>query len=420
MTTPTLNRRNFIESTMLGALGVSIFPHLAHAETSSKQAEFFVHVVLEGGCSHTDSWDMKPHTGAAGGFSPINTKVDGFQICEHLSGLAKHADKMALIRGMSGKTGDHAGAAYLGRTSYSKIGTITHPSIASFYCSTIDDHKLRAIPQNILINGNANHPGSGYLPKKYSPVPIHDPLRGLDIAQMKSNTEFNKRIAILAELNHDSSKIANPTIKSYGEFYDQTVRLLNSKELEVFDISKESKEKRDKYGSSKFGQGCLLIRRMFEKGDTKAVEIVLGGWDNHTNIYTTMNGRLNELDTGLSVLINELTSLGIMQNTLIAISTDFGRTPIYNDLPTNANAGRDHFPKVFSQVLIGAGIKGGSIYGKTNATGSDILDEQSTVQDFNATIATALRMNISERVFSPEGRPFTVADKGVPIKKVLA
>lgn len=410
-------RRDFITRTAYTGLGVSLIPTLQAAPSSAKGkvAKHVIYLYLAGGMSHLDTFDPKLDPETKGEFSAISTNVDGMQISEHLPQLAKHGDKMAIVRGMTVTTGDHSGAQYMARTSFKKINTIVHPAMGAWMCHFQDDKQVHALPLNVLVGGPADHPGSGWMPKKFAPVPIQDPLRGLDNSKLKDPTDFNKRIAILQQMNRDTSKINNPAIKGYVEFYDQTVRLLNSKDLECFDITKEPADVRAKYGDNRFGQGCLLARRLIEKAGTKFIEITNGGWDTHVNNFQALTTQLGVLDQAVSALIGDLQARGLLEETLIVLATDFGRTP-----QINVNNGRDHFPKAFSNVLIGAGIKGGQVYGATNSKGTEIADKQVSVPQFNATIAAAIGLPTEEIVISGEGRPFTVANKAEPIKDLLA
>ena len=408
-------RRSFLQQMATSTLGVTVFPHFADAATVAKsKAEHVIFLYMAGGMSHLDTFDPKDDPTVKGEFNSITTNA-GQQISEHLPGLAKHGDKMAIIRSLSVTTGDHAGAQYLNRTGYKHIGTIVHPALGAWMCNIQDDHKTRALPQNVLINGPSDHPGSGWMAKRYSPVPIHDPLRGLDNSTIKNPDEFNRRISILNELNKSAGKAVNASVKGYGEFYDQTIRLLNSKDTEIFDISKESKETREKYGNNKFGQGLCLAKRLIEKGGVKFVEVTHGGWDTHNENFKALTTQLATVDQALTALIEDLRASGLLSKTLIVIATDFGRTPTIN-----INNGRDHFPKAFSQVLIGAGIKGGTVYGQTNKSGTEVADKQISIQDFNATVAAAIGITPEQKLVSPEGRPFTLADKGKVITELLA
>jgi uncharacterized protein (DUF1501 family) len=408
----TLNRREFILNLAATGLGVTVLPSV-NAAPSPKKAEHIIYLFMNGGMSHLDTFDPKTNAEVKGQFNTIKTN-SGADICEHLPKLSKIGDKMAIVRSMTVTTGAHEQAQYLQRTSYKKIGTIVHPNLGAWMCNVKDDKVLRPIPQNVLISGPSDHPGSGWMPKKYAPIPIQDPMRGLDNSALKNKDEFSKRIQILQQLERDAMKVINPQQKAYSEFYDQTIRLLNSTELEVFDLSKEPKETRSKYGDNRFGQGCCLAKRLIEKGGVKFIEVQDGGWDTHVNNFESLETKLKIFDDAISALVDDLQQSGLLEKTLIVISTDFGRTPIIN-----VNNGRDHHPGCFSGALIGAGIKGGQVYGSTDERGMKAVDKVVSVQDFNATIAAAANIPVDLILHSPEGRPFKVADKGVPIQQVL-
>lgn len=408
----TLTRRNFVLNLASTGLGVTVLPHLANAEPS-KKAEHIIYLFMNGGMSHLDTFDPKTNTEVKGEFNSIATNA-GYQISEHLPLLAKHGDKMAIVRSMMVTTGDHAGAQYIQRTSFKKLGTVVHPNMGAWMCHFNEDGKIRSIPRNVLISGQADHPGSGWMPKKYSPIPVQDPLRGLDNTKIKDAAEFTKRISILNQFE-GRDKITNPAERSYAEFYDQTIRLLNSKDLDVFDLTKIDAATREKYGNNRFGQGCCLAKQLIEKGGCKFIEVNDGGWDTHVNNFDALETKLQVFDQAVNALINDLASSGLLQKTLIVVATDFGRTPVIN-----INNGRDHHPISFSCALIGAGIRGGQAYGKTDDKGMRVTESPVSPQDFNATIAAAAGLPIDEIVISPEGRPFKIADKGTPVKALLS
>jgi uncharacterized protein (DUF1501 family) len=408
----TLTRRNFVLNLASAGLGVTVLPNIGAAAPVSK-AEHIIYLFMNGGMSHLDTFDPKTDAEVKGKFNAINTNA-GYQISEHLPKLAKHGDKMAVVRSMMVTTGDHAGAQYIQRTSFKKIGSVVHPNLGAWMCNYTDKGENRVVPQNVLISGPADHPGAGWMPKKYSPVPIADPVRGLDNTKIKNQSEFSKRISILEQLEKDANKIINPTEKSYAEFYDQTIRLLNSSELDVFDLSKEDAMIREKYGNNRFGQGCCLAKRLIEKGGCKFIEVSDGGWDTHVNNFESLETKLATLDQAVDALINDLQASGLLQKTLIVIATDFGRTP-----NININDGRDHHPGAFCGVLIGAGIKGGQAYGASDSKGMKAVQNIVSPQDFNATIAAAANLPVDNVLISPQGRPFKLADKGTPIKALL-
>lgn len=408
----TLSRRNFVLNLASAGLGVTVLPNIGAVAPVNK-AEHIIYLFMNGGMSHLDTFDPKTDAEVKGKFNAINTNA-GYQISEHLPKLAKHGDKMAVVRSMMVTTGDHAGAQYIQRTSFKKIGSVVHPNLGAWMCHYTSKDETKVIPENVLISGSADHPGAGWMPKKYSPIPIADPIRGLDNTKLKNQSEFLKRVSILEQLEKDANKIINPAEKSYAEFYDQTIRLLNSSELDVFDLSKEDAMTREKYGNNRFGQGCCLAKRLIEKGGCKFIEVSDGGWDTHVNNFESLETKLATLDQAIDALINDLQASGLMQKTLIVIATDFGRTP-----NININDGRDHHPGSFCGVLIGAGIKGGQAYGASDNKGMKAVHNIVSPQDFNATIAAAANLPVDDVAMSPQGRPFKLADKGQPIKALL-
>jgi uncharacterized protein (DUF1501 family) len=184
--------------------------------------------------------------------------------------------------------------------------------------------------------------------------------------------------------------------------------------LKAFYLTEEKEELRDKYGRNKFGQGCLLARRLVES-NVRFVEVAFGGWDMHNDIADGLDERGAELDQGLSALLGDLQSRGLLSKTLIVLCSEFGRTP-----KINSRNGRDHYPKVFSTLLAGAGIKGGTIYGSSNPAGAEVAEKPTTIQDFHSTVGHALGLNVHQEVFSSSGRPFTVGDKGNVVAEVFA
>jgi uncharacterized protein (DUF1501 family) len=211
-------------------------------------------------------------------------------------------------------------------------------------------------------------------------------------------------------------KYPQKQVEAYGEFYRQANQLMHSEELKAFDLGQEKAEVRDKYGRDQFGQGCLLARRLVEH-NVRFIEIGLGGWDMHTDLYE--NAKLprvaGTLDRAASVLISDLKVKGLLKNTLVVLGTEFGRSPRLNQ-----NGGRDHHPGAFSGFLAGGGVKGGRFYGKSDKDGFSAEEDDVTVGDFNATIAHALGLPLTKEFFSKSGRPFKVAHDGKPILSLFS
>ena len=400
----TMDRRIFIQTLAATTYGVKAYDT---KPVESVKAKNIIYIYLDGGMSHIDTFDPKDLADIKGDTEKINTTGD-FQISHRLPKLAKVMEHAAVVRGTTSKTGAHAQAQYLNRTSFKPIGTITHPSIGAWIDHVAD--RKKTIPDYVLIDGSSSHPGAGFLPMaECAPLPIVDPRSG--VKNTKKDDKLAARMAMLREVN---SRINSPIANTYNEFYESTVKFLNSKELELFDIYKESKETRERYGESKLGQGLLLAKRMVQ-ADTKFIEVNNNAWDMHNDIAENLDKKLTELDTGVSALVEDLKSEGKLDTTLIVIATDFGRTP-----NINANSGRDHHPKAYSTVLIGAGIKGGITVGESDEKGNDVVGDSYTIADINATVAKLAGLEPYKEHLSPTGRPFKVADKGKVIEDLIA
>ncbi len=202
-------------------------------------------------------------------------------------------------------------------------------------------------------------------------------------------------------------------VRAYGDIYADAVRMMKSEDLKAFDINAESADMHELYGSDTFGQGCLLARRLVEHG-VRFVEVSLGGWDTHNDNFVRVPENCAKLDQGLAALLGDLEKRGLLQETLVVLTTEFGRTP-----KINQNEGRDHYPKAFSSILAGGGIRGGQIYGKTDKGGHEVAENKLLPPDLNATIAYALGLPMDNIIFSPSKRPFTVADKGQPVTSLF-
>ena len=196
--------------------------------------------------------------------------------------------------------------------------------------------------------------------------------------------------------------------------YDDAMAMMKSEDLKAFDLTEEAPEMRAQYGKESFGQGCLLARRLVERG-VRFVEVSLGGWDTHNANFVRVPELCDTLDKALSALIGDLYNRGLLNDTLVVLTSEFGRTP-----DINQNAGRDHYPKAFSAVMFGGGVKGGFTYGKTDKEGREAIENKVKIPDLNASIAYALGLPLDQVIYSPSKRPFTIADKGQPLLDLFA
>jgi hypothetical protein len=297
-------------------------------------------------------------------------------------------------------------------TGYDPRGTIVHPTLGSW----AQFHLGRShptLPSSVVVGAGTSSPG--FFPPALAPIPISNPEVGLTNARATvDDATFRGRVGLMSELDSGfRNKFNVAPVKAYSEFYDETMKLLTSEDLSAFDISKESAATQKLYGTG-FGRGCMLARRLVQHG-VRYVEVRHGGWDMHTDVDGGMSKNGGSMDAGFAALLEDLESTGLLKSTLVCMFSEFGRTPRINE-----NKGRDHYPKAFSTVFAGGGVKGGFVYGATDPKGVEVADKLVTPQDFIATVGAGLGLPIEKVVTSPSGRPFTVGDKGRAISEIFA
>lgn len=423
-----LERRRFISLAAKGLLGVSILPWVGSLPLKgaglglnrplnhAPKAKNVIYLYMSGGMSHIDTFDPKPGTETGGPTQAINTKVDHLKLSENLPLLANHAEKIAVIRGMTSTKGAHEQGNYFMHTSYAQRATIKHPTMGS-WMTKLDGRFNPTLPGAVVVNGGSRHPLAGFLPSSHQPLAIGDPEAGLRNSKMHpglTDDTFEKRLDFSRKLDESFiTKYGSAKINSYADMYDDAIRLMKSGDLSAFDLSKESAQVRESYGEDRFGQGVLLARRLVER-QVRFVEVQLGGWDTHQNNFSRVPEQGAILDQALSALLADLEQRGMLEETLVVLATEFGRTP-----NINVNDGRDHYPKAFSCMLAGGGIKGGQVWGETDREGREVIDQKVEIPDLNATIAFTLGLPLDEIVYSPTRRPFTLSDKGRPITQLI-
>ncbi len=406
-----LSRRQFVARAAKTALGVSILPIGAakqlRAESGGK-AEHCIFFYMSGGMTHMDTFDPKPGTETGGNTKGIATGVAGVQLAEFMPELAKRFNDIAVIRSMTQKTGDHRGGAYWMRTSYEPRATIIHPSMGP-WAQTLLGKRHDTLPDSVVIGGGGEHPGAGFFGPALSPLPIGDPDKGVQNARPYEGVGedlFDKRLDLMNTFDESfRKKFQTDEVKAYTQFYEETLKLMKSEDLETFDLSKEKDydQKVQRYGNTRVGKGAMLAKRLVSSG-VRFVEVVSGGWDMHNDLWNAIPQTGGQLDQALASLIDDLKAEGLFEKTLIVVGTEFGRTPIIN-----ANGGRDHHPRVFSTMFAGGGIVGGQVYGSSDEKGIAVKENPVDPRDFNATIAYALGLDLNKVIYAPSGRPFLVA-----------
>lgn len=411
------NRRDFMSSVARNLLGVSFLPLVSSTASAAsrprKKVKQVIYLYMAGAMSQFETFDPKPGTETGGQGSAIDTNVAGMKISEYLPKLAKLADQMAIVRSLSTETGAHGPGAYVMRTSYREIASTRHPSIGP-WIQKLAGKGNDVLPGSVVIGAGSGHPGAGYLGAQFMPVPIgraRDGLQNSKPPKYLSEAQFDHRMQLAHRFDRTfEKKFATTEVEGYTKLYSEAIRLMRSDELAVFDINKEPQKVREAYGNNNFGQGCLLARRLVQNG-VKFVEVALGGWDDHRNLFNSLPNRAARFDQGMSSLLRDLKSKGMLEETLVVVATEFGRTPNINQ-----NGGRDHFPGAFSCVLAGGGINGGTVYGATDKLGRTVEKDPVSVGEFNSTIAYAMDLPYDEEIYSPDGRPFTIGNGSEPLK----
>jgi hypothetical protein len=416
----SLARRAFLGQAARAAFGITLLDGLAGRPATAAPAAGgtnVIYLMMRGAMSHIDTFDPKPGREEQGETKAIATKLPGVMFGEHLPLLAGLADRLAVIRSLTTETGAHEQGTYLMRTSYAQLNSIRHPAFGSWALHVLGK-RSRDLPGYVLVGNGNEHPGCGFLDPAVTPVPLADPERGLEnIARPAylSQANFERRLSLAERIDGDFKRhYAGRQIEAYDQMYADAVRLMGSGDLAAFDISKEDAATRERYGRSRLGQGCLLARRLVESG-VRCVEVEMGGWDMHRDLWEELPEKVGELDTAMAALIEDLAARGLLGSTLVVLATEFGRTPKVNE-----NAGRDHHPAVFSCVLAGAGVKPGVVHGASDAAGRLPDRDAVSVADFNATIAAACGMPWEKEFVAPNGRPFKIGNDGTPVAAVLA
>jgi hypothetical protein len=417
-----LSRRDALKLTAAGVTGASMsgwLPVLAAraAAQPTKRTKSCILLWMAGGPSHKDTFDLKPGTENGGPFKEIDTSVPGIRISEHFPQFAKQMQHAAILRGMSTLEGAHDRAQYHLHTGYREgQGGVNYPSIGALVAKELGRPEF-PLPNFVTIGGRVF--GSGFLGSKYQPLAVADVRRGVEnLKPLVSGGAFDGRVDLLVEMEkafhrdyQAGAGVAHRTT------YERAVALMKSKEAKAFDISQEPGSMRKAYGDGRFGESCLLARRLIEMG-VSFVEVVLGGWDTHQNNFDRVKTLSQQVDPALSSLITDLKDRGLLDSTLVVWMGEFGRTPKINS--RGAKPGRDHYPRAWSTVLIGGGIKGGQVVGKTDREGAVVTERPISTIDFMATICSILGIDHTKQNTTAIGRPIRIVEKGSkPVKELL-
>jgi uncharacterized protein (DUF1501 family) len=408
---------------------------LAANETKSKPKRSCILLWMNGGPATIDLWDRKTDHENGGPFKEIATKAPGLRIGEHLPKLAEFGNHLAVLRGMSTKEGDHGRGTYIMRTGVAPSAAgIQYPSIGALLSKELGD-PLAELPNFISIAPqrffSVEAYGAGFLGPQYGPLIVGDNqfnavgpnvdqvLKVQDLAKPKSIDEATAaaRIDMLRDMQEEfAAGRPGAMSKTHTAAYDRAIRLMQSEGSKVFDLTTEKAETRDRYGRNLFGQGCLLARRLVEKG-VPFVEVTLGNWDTHNDNFNQVKNLCGILDPAWAALMADLKDRGLLDTTTIVWMGEFGRTPkIVKD-----RTGRDHFANAWSTVIAGGGVKGGQAVGRTSKDGMTVEDRPTSAADLMATVCKILGLNPEKTNMSNVGRPIPLADrKAEAVTEVVA
>jgi hypothetical protein len=387
------------------------------------KAESIIHIFLPGGMAHQETFDPKP-------YSPIEYRgemkaiqgVNGEVFSEAIPKLASVADKFCVIRSMTHGEAAHERGTHNMFTGYKPSPALVYPSFGSVISHEYGPRNN--LPPYVCIPNVPNvYAGSGYLSSSFGPFALGaDParsdfkVRDLELPSGVDEERFVRRRAALQTVN---ARFAGMTyadnVGAMNSFYERANGLLSSPQArEAFRIEKEDAKLRDRYGRNEAGQRLLTARRLVEAG-VRLVTLTYGGWDHHNQITRSVMTQMPPLDQALSTLLSDLSDRGLLDKTLVMVSSEFGRTPKINN-----TAGRDHWPKVFSTLLAGGGIKGGLVYGASNATASEPEDSPVSPEDFATTVYHLLGIVADKELMAPGDRPIEIVDGGKVIQDIIA
>ena len=443
---PALSRRDWLRVASAGALCASLsgwFGALAQdAARNPQRRRACILLWMDGGPSQLETFDVKPGQANGGPSREIATNVPGIRISEHLPQVARHVDRMAIIRSMSTRVADHGLGAYLMHTGHVN-GPVNYPAMGSLFAKELAAPALELPPFISIAPRTYSSPsyGSGFLGPQYAPlvmaqggmVPSYDvPGLGSDDYMRQLRIQDVQRPAGIAEERNaarvqlaqemDAEFVRSrpaTTALSHQAAYRRAVTLMTSAAASAFDVEQEPAALRDRYGRNVFGQGCLLARRLIERG-VPFVEVTLSGvgngWDTHVDNFANVRQLNGVLDPAWATLMADLQDKGLLDTTLIVWAGEFGRTP-----HINRENGRDHWATSWSTVLAGGGIRGGRVVGRTSADGSDVAERPVDPQDFLATIGRALGIDITRQNDSNVGRAIRITEPSArPIQEVLS
>lgn len=419
------SRRELLRYSLAGTAGLmladkfNLYALAAEAQAPKTllkgKAKSVIQVFLWGGMSHSDTWDPKPDAGYdyTGQFAAtIPTNVKGIRLGELFPELAKQADKYSIIRSMTHRNNGHETAAYIMQTGHMPGERLAYPCIGAVFAlfkGYNAGYKGIIPPYVVLTQPQGRFSEAGFLGAKCKPFATGgDPnagrfevegvvARGIADNRQKSRRDLLGKMNTLRHAMPD-----NPQLAQSLEAEEQAYNLILGKGKEVFDLSLEKPELRDRYGRNTFGQDCLVARRLVESGVPYVTINYPGGWDTHSNHFLTMRRQCPNLDQGLATLLKDLSDRGLLESTIVWCCGEFGRGPKVDWQPP-WNGGRNHYGNVFSVLVAGGGFKGGNIVGESDDKGEEVKNRPVYPIDLLGSIYDLAGIDSNAKLPHPEG-----------------
>ncbi len=428
-----LSRRNLLTVGALTGLGLTFtdFLKIQSAQADQKDyaskegtAKSVIFIFLPGGMAHQETFDPKPYAPLEyrGPLGNIATSITGVRFSELLPHSAKIADKLCILPSMTHGEAAHERGTHNMFTGYRPSPALQYPSMGSVVAHEFGPRNN--LPPYVFVPNQPNtFAGTGYLSSSFAgfslgsdPAEQNFQVRDLQLPGGVDEQRFGRRRSMLDAVNqHFVSREKADSLDAVDTFYQRAYSMLSSeKAREAFDLNKEDPGLRDRYGRNQAGSRMLLARRLVEAG-VRFVSLTYGGWDHHNNIEGAMRGQLPPLDQGFAALISDLDERGLLDSTMVCLCSEFGRTP-----KINQTGGRDHWPKVFTTVMAGGGLKRGVVYGSSNATASEPEDNPLSVEDWATTIYDRMGIVADKELMAPGDRPIEIVDGGKVITDIIA
>ncbi len=425
------SRRDFLYAGLAGGLGLTMgdLLKLRAAEAKSEsplvaKADSLIHIFLPGGAAAQELWDPKPLAPSEyrGPLGTVDTVITGEKFSQYLKNTAKIADRLTVVRSMTHGEAAHERGTHNMFTGYRPSPALAYPSIGSVVSHELGSRKN--LPPYVCVPNMANEfAGTGYLSTAFGPFALgSEPsdaafkVRDLSLPASVSPERFDRRRSILDTVDsHFRYLEQSDSLRAMDSFYEAAYAMISSKEArEAFNLAAEPAAMRDAYGRNVAGQRLLMARRLVESG-VRVVSVTYGGWDHHTNIARAIETNATPFDQAFAALITDLEQRGMLERTMVMVSSEFGRTP-----KINKDAGRDHWPRVFSVAFAGGGFKKGLIYGSSDATGAEPDSNPLTVENMSATVFNQLGINPEKHLIAPGGRPAAIVKDGQVMTDLLA